>query len=256
MSSISTIPLDEISPGACIRLIELKGIHHLSTRDIIMHVCGKDLNHAAEIWRRLDVDRKKEVEPISMFQFPGRGQSKQPVVTLPSAIKLVMALPGHQATAYRIKFAEIISRYLNGDVSLSKEINYHSLIGQKRSYTAFIQDTMRDVQETMVSQTPISQYIYATKSVAFPGLLKIGRTTNMKTRLSQLNISCAPAPHVLVAIVPTLNMERDEYLVHDHFAAQRKRGEFFHVSESEIKQYFTDVILQRYQKELLESMQS
>jgi hypothetical protein len=34
-----------------------------------------------------------------------------------------------------------------------------------------------------------------TKSPAFPGLIKIGKTEDFAKRLTQLNTACAPAPH-------------------------------------------------------------
>lgn len=78
------------------------------------------------------------------------------------------------------------------------------------------------------------KYVYAVKSAAFPGLIKIGRTQHMKERLSQLNTSCTPSPFVIVAVSQTVDYVRDEKLAHDFFSLQRREGEFFSVSESEV----------------------
>jgi hypothetical protein len=251
---LQTIALDEISPGAKVRVTVINDVHYLSVRDVIMYICDKDNNMAGEIWRRLPQNNKNELQPLAEFKFPGRGQSEQPVITFSASIKLAMMLPGKHAMSCRVQFAEIISRYLNGDMSMCDDIKNNNLVGQKRSYSAFADDITGRMGLTGNKTLPDSQYIYATKSAAFPKLLKIGRTVDMKSRLAQLNTGCAPAPHALVAIVPTLNMYRDECLAHEFFASKRRAGEFFEVDESEVKAYFTNIILDRYQKELFESM--
>lgn len=134
------------------------------------------------------------------------------------------------------------------------EIKRNKIIGQKRSYSKFAQETEASIQEDSVNDKPYFQYIYATKSAAFPGLIKIGRTSDMKARLSQLNTGCAPVPHTLVAIVPTMDMYRDECLAHQFFADERREGEFFEIEECLVKDYFQGVIMPRYIQELHESV--
>jgi hypothetical protein len=254
--ALQTIQLDEISPGARIRFTVINDVQYLSVRDFIICVCNKNQNDAGEVWRKLSLDAKNKVKHLVLeFQFPGRGQSPQPVITFQGSIKLIMFLPGKRVKQCRSQITEIISRYLDGDVSMCDEIKHNHLIGQKRSYAAFARDVMRNEDSNGNQKTPDFQYIYATKSAAFPNLVKIGRTIDIKSRLSQLNTGCAPAPHELVAIVPTMNMYRDEHLTHEHFASYRRAGEFFEVDEADVKAYFTKIILVRYQKDLFESMQ-
>jgi hypothetical protein len=122
-SEFQTIPLDEIIPGAHIRCTVIGGIQYLSTRDFIMHMCDKDNNHAAEIWRRLSVDLKTELNSHCVnFQFKGRGQSEQAVITFPGAIKLLMFLPGEKAKINRSFMTEILVRYFAGDPTLIREV--------------------------------------------------------------------------------------------------------------------------------------
>ena len=98
----SSIPFDEIVPGATVRLAVINGIQYLSIRDIIMHVCGKDNKQASQIWDRMSEDKKEELSSFCRnFQFPGRGQSEQPVITFPGALKLIMFLPGKNAQDLR-----------------------------------------------------------------------------------------------------------------------------------------------------------
>ena len=247
----SLISFDDIATGATVRLTVIKGTRYLSIRDVIMHVCGKNNDEAGLVWRRMSDSKKEEVcKELAVYQFPGRGQSAQSVITLPGSIKLVMMLPGERAQRYKTQFAEIIARYLDGDQLLGLEIEGNRLAGQKRSYSQFADDVTRMVNED--DAIPQVHYIYATKSPAFPDLIKIGRTIDMRARLSSLNTACAPAPHALVAIAATFDMHRDEYLAHDFFAHSRKEGEFFQVQEEAVKAYFSSVIAQRFQQELME----
>ena len=99
MSSLVSVPavmpFDEIVSGATVRFTHINGIQYLSIRDLIMHMCGKDNNRAAQTWRELPENQKDEVKKfLSTFQFPGKGQSEQPVITFPGAIRLSMFLPG------------------------------------------------------------------------------------------------------------------------------------------------------------------
>jgi len=250
----AVIPFDEIVPGATVRFCVKDGVQYLSIRDMIMCVCGKNQNDAGGVWRNLSETKKDQLShSLSSYKFPGQGQSEQPVITFRAAIKLVMMLPGKRAQYYRVKFSEIVSRYLDGDTSLCDEIKRNQFVGKKRSYSKFAQEVDQSIGEDGIDDTPQHQYVYATKSAAFPGLIKIGRTSNMIARLSQLNTGCAPAPHTVVCIVPTLDMYRDECLAHDYFADYRKEGEFFEVCEFDVKEYFLDVLLLQYQKELSES---
>ena len=120
---MATIPLDEIIPGATIRFTVIDGVQYLSIRDLIMHLCDKDGNDSGQIWRRLQEDKKNEVQTNCLnFKFPGRGQSEQPVITFPGAIKLSMFLPGENAKKNRSIMSKILVRYFAGDPSLIKEI--------------------------------------------------------------------------------------------------------------------------------------
>jgi hypothetical protein len=55
---------------------------------------------------------------------------------------------------------------------------------------------------------------------------------------------------VLIAVAPTLNNVRDEALAHAFFASERKEGEFFEVSQEDVRAFFTNHITTQYQTEL------
>jgi hypothetical protein len=126
--SVQTIMLDEITSGATMRYIIIEGKQYLSVRDLIMHLCNKNQNDGGEVWRNLSSDKKKEVQEFVLHvQFPGRGQTPQPVITFPGAIKLAMFLPGECAKKNRSIMASIIVRYYAGDPSLIREIEANAM---------------------------------------------------------------------------------------------------------------------------------
>jgi hypothetical protein len=119
----ATIPFDEIVPGTTVRFCVIDGVQYLAIRDLISCVCGKDRHDAAQIWRRMSPERLSEVESFcSRFQFPGPGQSEQPVITFVGALKMIMFLPGEAAKTHRGVMSEILRRYYAGDASLIDEV--------------------------------------------------------------------------------------------------------------------------------------
>jgi hypothetical protein len=120
---MDVIPFDEIVPGASVRLATIDGEQFLSISDIIKHICDKDFRGASKVWRNLSVEKKAEVwQNGTLFQFPGQGQSAQPVITFKGALKLVMFLSGDKAAFHRAAMVSILSRYYAGDGSLTDEI--------------------------------------------------------------------------------------------------------------------------------------
>jgi len=123
LSSIQYVALDEITPRATARYAIINGIQYLSIRDFIMHICDKDQHDAARIWRQMTLDKISELgQYLSNFQFHGRGQSIQPVITFAGAMKLMMFLPGEKAKRNRSVMARILVGYFSGDPALVREI--------------------------------------------------------------------------------------------------------------------------------------
>lgn len=118
------IPFHELVPGSeGVRYTDINGVPYLSVRDIIMVICHKTCKRASETWINLPESFKSELsEFIGNFQFEGRGQSEQPVITLQGALKLISWLPGNMAKEFRSKACDILTRYLAGDPSLHAEI--------------------------------------------------------------------------------------------------------------------------------------
>jgi hypothetical protein len=145
-------------------------------------------------------------------------------VSFHDAIELVMVIPGKTAKQVRKQFKHIIVRYLDGDRSMCHEIEANHVMGKVKSYLSFASNLMNKFDIDAESRTramPPTFYIYATKSPAFPGLIKIGKTVDVANRLTSLNTSCAPAPHVIVAVAPTFDKDRDERVAHAFFSDTR-----------------------------------
>ena len=69
---VKSIPFDDIVAGATVRFAEIDGVQYLSIRDIVMHVCNKDSNHAADWWRTLAEEKKNELTQfLGFFRSPG-----------------------------------------------------------------------------------------------------------------------------------------------------------------------------------------
>jgi hypothetical protein len=197
--------------------------------------------------------RKKLTSLCSYVKFPGAGQRETPCMTMPGLLILAHCLGNKVLRAFRDESLTILQRYLNGDATLHAEIDENMSLGKRKSYENFavkVAKRAQTYQDAQSYEMPPVSYVYATKSEAFPNLIKIGRSINVAARLSSINTSCAPSPHVIVAAAPTFNSTRDEALAHAHFSSSRKQGEFFNVPLDEVRSFFTDNITARYQLEL------
>ena len=124
-TSIQRISFNELVSGSeGVRYTDVNSVPYMSVRDIIMVVCGQNNDRAGKTWRNIDEDKKIELrQSLANFQFEGRGQSEQPVITLQGALKLIMWLPGTMAKDFRSQACDILTRYLAGDQSLHDEVN-------------------------------------------------------------------------------------------------------------------------------------
>ena len=166
---------------------------------------------------------------------------------------LAKSLGNKISRAFREETFSILTRYLDGDATIATEVLENQSLGKRKSYANFLGRVEKRVQtytDALQHEPPAVSYIYATKSKAFPGLIKIGRSCNLAARLSSLNTSCAPVPHVIIAAAPTLDCQRDEALAHAFFSSARKEGEFFEVTPEEVRVFLQNHIMSKYQLEL------
>lgn len=186
-------------------------------------------------------------------KFPGRGQRETPCMTMQGLLVLFQCLGNKISKAFQDETLAILQRYLDGDSMLHAEIDENKSLGKRKSYANFadkVAKRAQTYQDTQSCEMPPVSYVYGTKSDAFPNLIKIGRSINPAARLSSLNTSCAPLPHVIIAAAPTFDSVRDEALAHAHFLSSRKQGEFFNLTQDEVRAFFSDNIAARYQLEL------
>ena len=204
---------DKLTSGATVRYAVIDGVKYLSIRDLIMVICEKDMNMAAEYWRRMNFQTKYDIEKeIKSYKFPGRGQQDQPVVSIEAAAMILSFLPGDKAKHRRATALEILGQHSNSNL-------YAAQFKKKKSSAP-------------------EAYVYLFQSAAFPEYVKIGRTQNIKTRLVQINCSMPIHPYELVTYFTSFDPVRDEAEAHEHFKNYRVAREFFKISKEEVIPYF------------------
>lgn len=89
--------------------------------DLAMVVMGKNRDDAGKALRNL-ADETFPSAKFSDRKLPGKGNGHTRLVTFSDGIELIMVLPGKVAREIRVKFSDIIRRYLAGDHSLITEV--------------------------------------------------------------------------------------------------------------------------------------
>jgi hypothetical protein len=125
---MDVIPFDEIAPGATVRTAVIDELYHLSIRDLLMHLNESSSNSARKKWNRLPDEQKNELTAFCKpFQFPGRGNRKELVITFEGALKLALMVSGEKAAQYRAAMVNILKRYFRGDESLIDDIEANAV---------------------------------------------------------------------------------------------------------------------------------
>ena len=97
----------------------------VSIYDVIGLITGYAPEHRSQIWYRL-CDQFPEVNTIGVnFRFPGRGQRDTPVADAEGIVTIIMLLPGRAAAVARQSAANVLVRYLGGDLSLVREVMHN-----------------------------------------------------------------------------------------------------------------------------------
>ena len=221
--------------------------------DLVMVVTGQQRDHAGKTLRNLS----DEIFPSSKFiveSRPGKGYAKTKLLRLEDSIELIMVLPGKLSRNCRKTMADVITRYLDGDLNLIGEIADNKKMGKVNSYANFAQSVLEATVGQIEPPMPTSGWLYGTETKVFPGLIKVGRAMDVDARISSGNTFCRPAPHVVVAAVPTFDPVRDEKRAHAFFANEREEGEFFRTSKEAVQAYFDAHIMPVYQAELKQAI--
>ena len=94
----------------------------VSVIDTIAAITGRNANRSAEAIRELG-DRYPEVNGnIVNLKFPGRRQRNTPVTNAKGIVEIIMLLTGRQAARVRRQAAELLARYLGGDLTNVYEV--------------------------------------------------------------------------------------------------------------------------------------
>ena len=232
---MACMSFDAVIPGSSVKTYPDQ---YVDAVELIMVTTGKTKARALQQIKELNPEFF-DIRKIRPLKLPGKGNLKTYVTHCNDAVELLMVLPGKMCKKHRIKIANIIIRYLDGDMSMCHQIAENRKMEKARSYAKFANTIINQVQHE--EEVGVVGYVYATSSSAFPGLLKIGKAVDVPRRVAQLNTGCAPAPHFVIAVAPSFDYSRDEALAHEYFSAQRREGEFFEVSAGEVKEFFRGI---------------
>ena len=94
----------------------------ISVIDAAIALTGKSHHDVAQDFRRISEQYPEVGTKCSHFRFKGRGQRDTPITTIHGLVELVFLLPGRQAAQVRRQAAELLVRYLGGDLSLVDEV--------------------------------------------------------------------------------------------------------------------------------------
>ena len=83
------------------------------------------------------------------------------------------------------------------------------------------------------SDYPRGEYVYILQDVSCSRFFKIGRTTDLETRLLRFHVTLPIVIHV-VHLIPCVSATATETTLHRRFSEQRQRGEWFDLSDEDI----------------------
>lgn len=272
------IPFTEFT-DVKVRMAMVNNTQYLAIRDLLRVLSRRNPSDANRIWRDMSVDFKQELKAYSLeIQFMGSHQHYQPVVDFPGAFKLICSIDGANARHRRKRIMEILIAHYAGDKRELAKYMHHTQeepappqqiqeppappqpvqeppappqqIQQQPAPPQPVQEQPappQPAQEQPASpkspQPPSTEpsYVYAFASDAFPGVIKIGRATDIQSRLSTINTSMADHDFKLVTYFPTYNPSRDESDAHKHFAEFRTKREFFKIETPQLLAYFAEM---------------
>ena len=232
-----------------------------SVCDFLTHACGYKDNGATarKTFERMlqnNSEHRSKIEKLVYFvRFPGQRGPKSLAMTAEGLQLLLMISKGTFARAFKDEAFNVLQRYIDGDMSLSKEIQENKAMGKAKSRDKFMEKVMENAQMIIDKESrsiPPAKYVYGMESPKFPGEIKIGKASDLRSRRCGNNTGRANIPLSLVAFVPTFDYKRDEESAHSFFASKRGAGEFFNVTRDEVRAFFMQHIMPKYKAELVE----
>ena len=98
--------------------------------DVLQLITGHSRNNARVLWLRLLGTHPELATICSQFKFNARGRGchqETPAVDAKGVVQVLMALPGPAAVQFRLKAADVLVRYLGGDLTLMGEVQRNRL---------------------------------------------------------------------------------------------------------------------------------
>ena len=93
-----------------------------SVLDTIQAITKQTKDNCYKVWERLQ-EHFPEVRTLGQdFKFSGQGQRETPVADARGIVEIIMVLPGKAAASYRKQAANLVVRYLGGDLTMVDEI--------------------------------------------------------------------------------------------------------------------------------------
>ena len=94
----------------------------ISVIDVVEAITGQVKSNAGKTLERVKESHPEVYPNWINFRFPGRGQRETPIADVRGIVEIVMLLPGRQAARIRRQAAELLCRYLGGDLALVDEV--------------------------------------------------------------------------------------------------------------------------------------
>jgi hypothetical protein len=98
---------------------------HVSATELIHAITKTGQSNASRTWSKLKTDGFLNTSPryAETHRFPGqRGGRPSEVVDIPTALQIIMVLPGKTAAKVRVKASVLLTRFLAGDLTLVSEV--------------------------------------------------------------------------------------------------------------------------------------
>jgi hypothetical protein len=229
--------------------IRTRGDGEVSIIDAICLLTGMEPHDAAQTLRNL-----RNFNPvgsrISHCQFPGERQRPTPVTDLSTLYEILMLLPGKRAAECRRKAAQLMIRYLGGDMSLIQEVEKMHHIQQRLAEEAPdhpLRAFGREVEADQSSGSeepeivhpepeevdPKGDYLYGMRVPGELGVLKVGRTIDVGRRERELSSGLVQTFRTVIIFVGAGPIEKN---VHKILRDQQVSNEIFRVNAEELKE--------------------
>jgi ribosomal protein S11 len=218
-----------------------------SVIDAVRLFLGLDANQAAERVRQI-CERYPEVKArICIYKFPGRRQRDTPIADLATLYEILMLLPGRMAAQSRRQAAQLMIRYLGGDLSLIAEVEENRKLQERLAaedpnhplrqfgvaVEAATEPNATEVVHPQDTQAdPKGDFLYGMKVPGGSTALKVGRTKDIAQR--ERALSCGQVEPVRAIVVFPGAGPLEKY-VHRRLRRQQIQNEVFQITVQELK---------------------